>query len=712
MYDNVGELVYQASGSGRGQALVQYAVPWTPSEFVGRASEVRHPYEAPAAVPDRTALAAFSILTNGPFGTARRRREELARWRRRADELDQMERDLCNAAPPCVRACWSGSPDGAPNPTEPWAGKRTELFREMAVEAGVPSVDMLVEFLRGGAPPFGVLPPTGLFDSRPHTATKTLTEVLQTSKWSKPVLRSTVRPNPEPRIDREVAERTDEEVQEGKAAGPFTEVEVDAILGPWWAPCRRVGILQGDSIRPIDDFSEFLHNASSDTDEYVDLSGVDGVVALMKLLGEAVQDDEVTITLEDGQVMRGRLHPGFKDLKARMPVGRALDLKRAYKQVPTAPSMRRLVVVALWHPGLQKVVYYILYVLPFGARNSVFIFGGLARALEMIMAWCFQLILTQYVDDFPQLEPAASAESATVFEEVLGLLGWQVKKNDGEIPQFCLDFTALGVQFDLRSATQGKMHIMNKLGRSERVAEVVQQVRSGSGPRRPLLETLRGLVGFARGQCFGRCGAFALHRLSRLLAAPTLQLSADDVEALEFWPAFLRSAPPRELRLGDARHPVLIWTDGAEEPSGVGVGAVLLDQETGAREAWGGCVEPVVVNGWKTADGTEKVIHQAEVLPCVLAVTAWRQHLHQRRALIFVDNDGARGALVKGTSASGASAALIHAFWLEIGACAACVWIDRVASASNPADGPSRGDFEWCHANGFKRIGVPGMTLR
>ena len=34
--------------------------------------------------------------------------------------------------------------------------------------------------------------------------------------------------------------------------------------------------------------------------------------------------------------------------------------------------------------------------------------------------WLFLLALTQYVDDFPQLEPEASMDSATVAEEVPG----------------------------------------------------------------------------------------------------------------------------------------------------------------------------------------------------------------------------------------------------------------------------------------------------
>ena len=49
----------------------------------------------------------------------------------------------------------------------------------------------------------------------------------------------------------------------------------------------------------------------------------------------------------------------------------------------------------------------------------------LAFALSCVLVSVFKLSLTQYVDDFPQVEPCASAESALVCEAVLALLGWE-----------------------------------------------------------------------------------------------------------------------------------------------------------------------------------------------------------------------------------------------------------------------------------------------
>ena len=62
--------------------------------------------------------------------------------------------------------------------------------------------------------------------------------------------------------------------------------------------------------------------------------------------------------------------------------------------------------------------------------------------------------------------------------------------------------------------------------------------------------------------------------------------------------------------------------------------------------------------------------------------------------MLFVDNDSARHALIRGGSPSSASAYLVSAFWKAETALLAYVWVERVPSASNIADGPSRLCFD------------------
>ena len=152
----------------------------------------------------------------------------------------------------------------------------------------------------------------------------------------------------------------------------------------------------------------------------------------------------------------------------------------------------------------------------------------------------------------------------------------------------------------------------------------------------------------------------------------------------------------------------MVFVDGSEEPDGVGLSGVFLDE--GELEAFGHKADPLLVQQWKQESGKSKVIHQAELWPALLSMATWWTRLRMRRVILFVDNDGARGALIKGTSTSAPSAKIVSRFW-ELVAQAEChVWVERVPSLSNVADGPSRGDWaEVKRAGGKVR---PAAALR
>ena len=80
-------------------------------------------------------------------------------------------------------------------------------------------------------------------------------------------------------------------------------------------------------------------------------------------------------------------------------------------------------------------------------------------------------------------------------------------------------------------------------------------------------------------------------------------------------------------------------------------------------------------------------------MPVVLAQQLLGALFRERRALIFVDNDAARHAIIKGASPSGPSAILVDMFWTSEADLGAFSWIERVPSLSNPADAPSRLQF-------------------
>ena len=260
----------------------------------------------------------------------------------------------------------------------------------------------------------------------------------------------------------------------------------------------------------------------------------------------------------------------------------------------------------------------------------------------------FNLSLTQYVDDFPQVETRASAESALACEAVLALLGWEVKQAGGKTPAFEQSFVALGVEYDMHAAERDVLVIRDKRGRHEKVEELVSKIVEEDEGCHSMLHGLRGLRTFQGHNASGDA-----------------ELKPADIDALLFWPRFLQTSRPREVRVHDSRPPVIIMTDGPEEEY-VGVGAVLYDPVSAKKEFFGGAVMDTEVGKWKDVEGTTRVIHQSELFPILLAARLWSCILANRLVFVFVDNDGAKGSMVNGTSMSRASAQIVHACWTQL----------------------------------------------
>ena len=84
-------------------------------------------------------------------------------------------------------------------------------------------------------------------------------------------------------------------------------------------------------------------------------------------------------------------------------------------------------------------------------------------------------------------------------------------------------------------------------------------------------------------------------------------------------------------------------------------------------------------------------IAAVEALAVLLAFFVWDRRLRARTVLGFVDNEAAKQALVKGSSAAEDVAAIVGDICAaEIKDQSLCFW-ERVPSASNVADPPSRG---------------------
>ena len=81
----------------------------------------------------------------------------------------------------------------------------------------------------------------------------------------------------------------------------------------------------------------------------------------------------------------------------------------------------------------------------------------------------------------------------------------------------------------------------------------------------------------------------------------------------------------------------------------------------------------------------------------VVSRMLWADRLRDRDVIHYVDNEGAKYGVIKGSSPSRESAWLIHAFWDREIKNRSRSWVSRVPTCCNIGDGPSRGAWEEVH---------------
>ena len=84
-------------------------------------------------------------------------------------------------------------------------------------------------------------------------------------------------------------------------------------------------------------------------------------------------------------------------------------------------------------------------------------------------------------------------------------------------------------------------------------------------------------------------------------------------------------------------------------------------------------------------------IYLLELFAVLASLRKLRPLLRYARLVIFIDNEAAKSALIKGDSSSTMARWIVGECWHILASTSAHAWFERVPSLSNPADAPSRG---------------------
>lgn len=521
------------------------------------------------------------------------------------------------------------------------------------------------EILRVGSTLAGDVPAIPVFQDAFRPGLMTLSQLEESSSSLNQVVLAQTSSSGDPDLDCKLWRETELEIEKGWAEGPFdvTSLEQGATVS------KRFPLSQGDKTRMIDDFTVSGVNDSVGSSSKVDLHLVDTFAALVRKY-----------------FAKSREHGSDSAL-----VAKTYDLKSAYRQIPIREDHLKFAYFAVFNHVLQQVQIYRLRTLPFGAVHSVCSFLRLARMLFTIAARALFLLNTSYYDDFILgSKPGLVSSSQNAMELVFMITNSEYARDGKKSTSFGTLCKALGVEFNLSRASEQLMMIQNTEKRVEELVRLIGDVLSSGLLSKTGALTLRGKLGFADSFLHGRLGNIALKLLSEHASSKHSQVGMELRLALQAMSLRLSCDKPRQVTARPLQQ-WYVYTDACydKESRSGGVGGVLVDHEATCR-AWFSrrlTADECKIFGSGVQD---TIIYELELLGAIMAMHCWKDTLCGDLSVLFVDNEGVKHALIRG-SATGRCAKLLIEFNLSVEAeFSSQTWFARVPTEANIADWPSR----------------------
>ncbi|CAE7488572.1 unnamed protein product [Symbiodinium sp. CCMP2592] len=636
-----------------------------------------HPLELNLPLPDILVKAVVNVLRVGPRGIAFHRATVLQKLLVRAEALKDRERELHCGLHPDLRKVL--------------AGKNTLLWEQLLRESHFPDLG-LVDEVRGG---FELVGPANCFGAFPMAykpPQQSVEKLMQQAVWRRKNTISKCKPTGDTAADDELWSQTLGEVEQGWIDGPYwAESEVSERLGSAeWMCTRRFPIVQGPKVRIIDDCLQSGLNSAYAAYNKLRLMDADAFISLVLLLIRCSHQPGSMIQLDSGEQLVVKRHPEWGD--GLDLLGKTLDLSAAYKQLGCRPDTKFNRVLVAWSPERRAPAFFVSTALMFGASSAVFSFNRCSASLWHLAVTMGSVCCTVYFDDFPCAEPSASSGSAQDF--MVGLLstclGWNVALQPKKNQPFSQTFTLLGIELSLKTADQGILKVRNKPDRVLELRAELDRLLSQGYMKRSEASSLHGRLNFAQGQLHGCPIKPALKFLSQVAANGWDDALADDFKlVIGYIAACFATDSPRVIHALDSRYAIKLFTDGAWDNRIAGAGAVLqyaLDQGPKVAEV---VVPECLIEHWGRHGGTQ-LISQLELFPVLVSLVSWGPQLAGRRILVFIDNNGVRDSLIKGSSPLPDHFVMLSMIAWVARRYHFTLWFTRVASESNPADKPSR----------------------
>ena len=638
-------------------------VPWTAEEFMLQAANhARHPHNLIEGVPIdiKRCIEHRSKCTTEAL--AAERTEVMRKW--------MTELVACMDEEKAYK-------DGmSPHRAKVLSTKRLVLFRRMLVEAGHED-DGLVENIRNGFDLVGDIPKSGIYKKRVKPAAITTDELHSSAKRTRKAIIHSTTGSDDAAVDIGVYQSTLDEKERGWLHGPYTEQQLEDNC----TVTRRFGVRQGSKIRPIDNYTESLVNQTTSAGEAISLHSTDVIAATLSLWMSVMSKQEINETKLD-------------------LVGKSYDLHKAYKHLCISDEGLKDAYICVFNPTSKRAELFGQYVLPFGACASVHGFCRTSYGLWTIGVRLLSLLWTVYFDDFVVFEERAlSKHCEFVISTFFKMLGWATSID--KETEFSGSLKALGILIDLSEVKLLKIQFSNTDERRFEVTHDIKAILKAGRLSRSEGQRIRGRLLFAESQIHGRRSIRQMQVLSRHIHNCASTFLDDETRfALTFLCNKLEQGRSRCIS-PLATKIVHLYCDASYEPdsdSPAGFGCVFLDPDNNYRAHISEFLDRKMVSSWNYA-GSMHPIYEFELLAVLIGIKMFVKHLQYKAVVVFTDNEGALGSLISCKSENSFGQKLVEQICDVEEVAYSFFWYERVNTASNVADIPSR-DPGLCNALG------------
>ena len=646
-----------------------YGIPFSKEEFIQQAVIAGHPKSFLKALPKEIECALHDHFNLSRSQLASKRSRWLSRQLEQAVLLKPQEDVLKSSMPQHIQKIL--------------APKRLCLFKQILNEIGYIDVGV-VDLLINGGNLVGPIPEGDVFPKHFRPNVHSVEQLMSNASLYRNAVLTSASLTGDEEVDKKLVEKSLDEVQQGWAQGPF---DLDDIKEPFILN-RRFAVRQKGKIRCVDDYSSSGVNGTCESREKPTLHTVDVVCGILAEYFRMASERGVSSELR----------------------GKTLDLKSAYRQLPVSEDHLKFSHFVVPAVGGKKLIFKGL-AMPFGSTHSVHFFLRIARALWAIGSSCLSLLWTNFYDDYVLFSPVELVDNSDSTASLLfDLLGWNYDRDGDKCVPFSHMVDALGVRIELTESSNLRAFVSNTPSRIEELTGEIDTILASGKLAKEHALRLRGRLGFAEGQIFGRTCRKTLKLVTEHAypSSPGISLPSALRAALKNFRHSLLSSGSRKVEWASTRC-WYVFTDASfdrdEERARAGIGGVLVDPSGVLLEFFSTSVSPeYLVKLGVLAKQT--VIYELELLAGVVALRLWNQFVQDRQTVLYVDNDGARHSYISGVSSDAVVLAILDDFIFFEEASRVSLWVARVPSPSNIADLPSRYSFDFLQSVGCERVPV------